>query len=214
MHPLHQLMLDAAAGRFPPVDGGVTVLPPPAAGLRAVVCFTGHAIIAAGVTHEDAVGCGADGFGGALDPAVLSWLGEGGTIGVIDALLVGRGTGAGARLPERPDLAAHPRVIHAKALRHRVQILGDERGLVTLADGLAGRLELSVEAAPEGQGKGWGRALVAEALGHIGAGAPVFAAVAPGNARSLRAFLGLGFVPIGSEVQILASSAPSPATVG
>jgi hypothetical protein len=28
----------------------------------------------------------------------------------------------------------------------------------------------------------------------------VFAAVAPGNARSLRAFLAEGFVPLGSEV--------------
>jgi hypothetical protein len=28
----------------------------------------------------------------------------------------------------------------------------------------------------------------------------VFAAVAPGNARSLRAFLSEGFVPVGSEV--------------
>jgi hypothetical protein len=31
---------------------------------------------------------------------------------------------------------------------------------------------------------------------------PVFAAVSPGNARSLRAFLAAGFVPLGSEALI------------
>lgn len=36
--------------------------------------------------------------------------------------------------------------------------------------------------------------------GLVPAGEPVFAAVAPGNARSLRTFLATGFVPIGSEV--------------
>jgi hypothetical protein len=34
------------------------------------------------------------------------------------------------------------------------------------------------------------------------AGEPLFAAVSPGNARSVRAFLAMGFVPIGSEVII------------
>lgn len=203
MHGLLRLMLDAADGRFPPVDGEVTVLPPPAKGLAAIVCFTGHAVIAAAVTGPDAASRGADGFGGALHPRVLAWLGEGGSIGVIDAILVGHGTGGTPRLPAAPGYDDHPRVHHARQLRTNVQVLGDERGVVTLADGLAGRLELSVEAAPQGQGKGWGRSLVADALTNVDQGVPVFAAVSPGNARSLRTFLALGFVPIGSEVQIL-----------
>jgi RimJ/RimL family protein N-acetyltransferase len=45
-----------------------------------------------------------------------------------------------------------------------------------------------------------GGALLADALGHVPAGELVFAAVAPGNARSLRAFLGLGFSPLGCEL--------------
>jgi hypothetical protein len=39
-----------------------------------------------------------------------------------------------------------------------------------------------------------------DALGLIPPEEHVFAAVSPGNARSLRALLSVGFVPIGSEV--------------
>jgi hypothetical protein len=42
--------------------------------------------------------------------------------------------------------------------------------------------------------------LLGDALALVPAGEPVFAAVAAGNARPLRAFLALGFVPIGCEV--------------
>jgi hypothetical protein len=45
--------------------------------------------------------------------------------------------------------------------------------------------------------------LLRDALGHVPAGEPVFAAVAAGNARSLRAFLAVGFKPIGCEVVLL-----------
>jgi hypothetical protein len=78
-------------------------------------------------------------------------------------------------------------------------VYGNDRGLVTVAEGLAGRTEISVEAFQVGSG----RQLIREALCLVPAGQPVFAAVAPGNARSLRAFLAEGFVPIGSEVIIL-----------
>ncbi len=47
-------------------------------------------------------------------------------------------------------------------------------------------------------GTGQGRSLVRDAL--AGETGPVFAAVSPGNARSLRTFLALGFAPVGSEV--------------
>jgi hypothetical protein len=141
-----------------------------------------------------------DGFGGSLSPDFLRWLaGPGGWIGVVDATLVARGRGGGG-LPLRVDAADHPRVRHAAGLRRDVRVYGDERGLVTLAEGLAGRTEISAEAAAEGQGRGWGRSLLRDALGLVPAGEPVFAAVSPGNARSLRAFLAVGFAPIGSEV--------------
>ena len=81
-------------------------------------------------------------------------------------------------------------------------MLGDERGLVTIGEGLVGRTELSVELTAAEQGRGTGRALIDEALHHVGADEWVFAQVAAGNAASLRAFLACGFVPIGSEVLI------------
>jgi hypothetical protein len=154
---------------------------------------------------------GVDAFGGCLSPSFLGWLGgDGADIGSLDATLVAWGRGQG-QLPRRGDLDAHPRVRHARHLRRDVVVYGDERGLVTLACGLAGRRELSIEASPERQGSGAGRSLLEDALGLVPLGEPVFAAVAPGNARSLRAFLAVGFSPIGSEVLLYPrrSGAPS-----
>ena len=191
---------------LPPVDGGVTWVAP-AGAVRAVVAFTGHAYVMApgpadppnGVTQPD-------GFGGAFEPRFLAWLAGNQPIGVLDATLVARGTGRPTPLAATDRWDAHPRVDHARQLRDDVRVFGDDRGMVTLATGLAGRLELSVESVPDGQGRGWGRSLVADALGLVDEGEPVFAAVSPGNARSLKVFLALGFSPIGSEVQWLAAT--------
>jgi len=213
VHPLLKVLLAAADGTFPPVDGGVTVLPPLRSGRECSVGFTGHAVIATALPADEVLARKPDGFGASLAPDFLRWLaGPTGKIDVIDATLVGRGTGGtggpggtgsgGDPLPERPDLADHPRVRYALAIRTGVRVFGDERGVVTLSEGLAGRPELSIEAAPAGQGRGIGRALLRDALRLVPAGAPVFAAVSPGNARSLRAFLAVGFTPIGSEVLI------------
>lgn len=204
MHALLRFFLEAAEGRFPASDGGLTVVPRPTSTQQAVVAFTGHAVIAADVDEAAARRLGADGLGGALHPRVLAWLaGDHATIGVIDVTLVGRGRGGSPALAVRDDLDDHHRVRFARALRGDVRVLGDERGLVTLGQGLAGRLELGVEASVDLHGTGAGRALISDALTGIPDGEPVFAAVAPGNARSLRAFLAVGFVPIGSEVIIL-----------
>lgn len=200
MHPLLKVMTDAAEGNFPPVDGRVTVMPPLDGGLECVASFTGHAAIATSHSKDQVLRHGADGFAGALSPDFLRWIaGPKGEIGVIDATLFNRGTGK-SKLPLRTDVDDHPRVRHARRVRLSVAVFGDERGIVTLATGLAGRREMSVEASSEGQGRGWGRSLIVDALGLVPAGEPVFAAVSPGNARSLRAFLALGFTPIGSEV--------------
>ncbi len=51
---------------------------------------------------------------------------------------------------------------------------------------------------PDLRGRGHGRALLRDALALAPPGEPVFAAVAPGNAASLRALLAAAFVPIGS----------------
>jgi hypothetical protein len=202
MHPLLDLLIKATDGRFPSVDGNVTVVPPLLRGWECSVAFTGHAVIATELPADQVLLHGADGFGGSLAPDFLRWMaGVGGVIGVTDATLFAIGTGK-STLSLRTDLDDHPRVRHARELRAAVAVYGDERGIVTLADGLAGRREMSVEATPAGQGRGWGRSLIADARGLVPIGQPVFAAVSPGNARSLRAFLGAGFTPIGSEVLI------------
>ncbi|MFF1547708.1 hypothetical protein [Streptomyces sp. NPDC058291] len=203
-HPLLGALLDAAAGRFPPADGGVTVLPALPGGLECSVAFTGHAVVATALPAAQVRAHRPDGFGGSLSPDFLRALaGPGGWIGVVDATLAGRGAGGPARLRPLAGAEDHPRVRFARELRSDVRVFGDERGLVALAAGLAGRTELSVELhAPDDGGHGRGRALLGDALTLVPAGEPVFAAVAPGNARSLRAFLAAGFVPIGSEVLV------------
>ena len=201
-HPLLTALLAAADGTYPPVDGQAVLVPPLTGGLEAVVSFTGHALVATALPRAEFADLPLDGFGAALHPAVLLRLaGAGGTVGVVDATLVARGLGGG-RLPTRNDLDDHPRVRHARGLRSDVRVHGDERGVVTLAHGLAGRLEVSVEAHPDRQGGGAGRELLLEALRLVPERAPVFAAVSPGNARSLRVFLALGFQPLGSEVLV------------
>ncbi len=94
----------------------------------------------------------ADGFGRAHAPDVLLGLARGGTVGDLDLLLVAVGTGQGSELTVREDLADHPRVRHAHRLRTDVRVWGDDRGFFTLAEGLAGRREMSVEAAVPGRG--------------------------------------------------------------
>ncbi len=191
-HPLLDVLHAAADGVFPPADGRAVYLPPLPGGAAAVVSLTGRAYLA---TERRVPGL--DGFGAALQPEVLRRIAGEREIGTLDVTLVACGQGGGS-LPVRTDLEDHPRVRHARELRDSVQVYGDERGLVTVAVGLAGRTEMSVEVTTPGTG----RALIREALRLVPAGAPLFAAVAPGNARSLRAFLAEGFVPLGSEVII------------
>ncbi|MFE9312097.1 hypothetical protein ACIQCF_09415 [Streptomyces sp. NPDC088353] len=203
-HPLLGMFLDAADGRFPPADGRVTVLPPLPGGLECSVAFTGHAVIATALPAPDVQAQGPDGYGASMAPDFLRYLaGPEGWIDSVDVTLVARGTPAPRRLPERLDADDHPRVRRARSLRTDVRVYGDERGLVTLADGLAGRREMSIELNHPGSGAaGLGRSLLRDALTVLPAGEPVFAAVAPGNARSLRAFLAAGCTPLGSEVVV------------
>ena len=70
--------------------------------------------------------------------------------------------------------------------------------MVTLSRGLGGLLELSFEVDADRRGQGLGRSLLREALALAPLGEPLLAAVAPGNAASLRALLAAGFTPLGS----------------
>jgi hypothetical protein len=199
MHPLYETLVDAAHGRFPPVDGLVDVLAPMEADHHAVVEFTGHAVVLTDRRPDEVAAKGADGFGGASQPDVLRWLaGSRGWIGSHDAVLVASGTGSGS-LPESTELDEHPRVVRSRAHRRDVQVHADRTGVVTIGRGLVDRLELSVEVFTHARGRGSGRRLIAEGLGLVDLGELVWAQVAPGNAASLRAFLSCGFVPIGAE---------------
>jgi hypothetical protein len=190
---------DAVAGRFPESDGGVTYLPALGRGLEAVVCFTGHAFIASRLDREVFADLAPDGFGGALHPEILLRMaGRQGAVGSIDLTLWAKGRGGGDLEPNIA-LDDHPRVAYARARREEVRAYGGPDGLFTLAVGLGGRLEMSVETAPGGRR---GRDLIDQAMTLIPKGESLFAAVAPGNARSLRSFLACGFVPLGSEVLV------------
>jgi hypothetical protein len=208
VHPLAAVLADAAEGRFPPVDGGWRRVPPWRPDLQAILSFTGHAILAVdpAVADERLAELGVEGFGGAHDPRVVTELaGTGGWIDSLDALLVGRGTGGPVDRPPlvpRPDLADHPRVRFARAIRADVRVLGypdpDREAVAVICRGLAGLTEISFELEPDRRRSHGGTALVGDALGAIPRGRLVVAAAAPGNAASLRALLAAGFVPVGS----------------
>jgi RimJ/RimL family protein N-acetyltransferase len=70
--------------------------------------------------------------------------------------------------------------------------------LAIISEGIAGLAELSFELEPGHRGQGGGAKLVRDALSLIPAGQLALAAVAPGNAASLRALLSAGFAPLGS----------------
>jgi hypothetical protein len=87
-------------------------------------------------------------------------------------------------------------------MRCDVRVHRDERDLISLAKDLAGRDEISIESPEATFVKGGGRSLLRDVLAAWPEGQPLFAAVSPGNARSLRAFLTSGFRPVVSEVLI------------
>ena len=201
-HPLVAILHDAAAGRFPPVDGSVTYLPPFFDGREAIVAFTGHATIASRLGPDDLADLAPDGFGSACGPAVQLRMAEGGTVGDLDVTLFARGTGGGRSMPPTDRWDDHTRVLFARELRTGVVVHGDERGFFTISRGLAGRREISIEIVADLHGSQAGRAMIADALDAVPRGELIFAGVSPGNARSLRSFLAAGFTPIGSEVVI------------
>lgn len=201
-HRLLEVFLDAAHGRFPPVDGAVTFLPGLPNGNRAIVALTGHAYVATDQSADEFGDLHLDGFGAALSPTAILRVAGSGEIGVNDVTLVARGTGRGIKTPITETWDNHPRVAHARRLRFDVEVYGDGEGFVTLSNGLAGRTEMSIEIADTAVSSGTGRRLILDAVAGVAADEYVFAAVSPGNARSLRSFLAAGFIPIGSEVII------------
>lgn len=203
--PLADLMAALALGHPPPPDGTVRVVPPDrTTGLSAVLAFTAHVVVATTATPGDLAMWGMDAYGGAHHPRVLLGMaGDEGWVGVMDSVLVARGRGATRdRLRPAGHFADHPRVRYATGLRHGVEVLADEWGVVTVGRGLGGRIELGFEVVDGGRGQGHGRRLLAAALDAVPEGEPVFASCAPGNVRSLRSLAAAGFELVGSEVLV------------
>ncbi len=202
-HPLGRILHDAANGTFPPADGSVRVVPPGGPGdMEAIVELTGTAFVATTLSEDEVLGPDVDGFGGVVHPDVQRRLaGPNGWIGAHDMTLVRRGTGD-ATLPARPDLADHPRIVFGGNHRRVDLVHGDERGVVGVGRGLCDRWEVGLELAEDTPaGRGHGRELVRQAVGLVPEGEWLFAEIAPGNAASVRAFLAVGFVPIGAQVR-------------
>jgi hypothetical protein len=172
--------------------------------VEAIVGFTGHAVFAVEPDIPDRLldDLGADGFGGAHDPRLISALaGPGSWLDTLDLLLVARGTGT-SPLVDRPDLVAHPRAAFAARIRDCPRVMGypdlGRSDIAVVSKGIGGLAEISFELEPGHRGSGAGAGLVRDALGTIPDGEIAVASVAPGNAASVRALLTAGFVPVGS----------------
>ncbi|MEU0053353.1 GNAT family N-acetyltransferase [Streptomyces sp. NPDC006184] len=209
METLRDVLGAAAAGVFPPPDGGTTVLPQASPRDAGVLSFTAHAVV---FTDEDpawvartlgALDC--DPLAAPMHPRFLAALMDrtGRRAETVDALLVGSPLPGGAPLALREIRdAGHPRIRYARGRRDGVRAWTAEGGVLVMGRGVAGRLEVSVEVAGDVRHRGLGRLLVTAAR-HL-VTEPLWAQVTPGNARSLRAFLAAGYRPVGAEALLLA----------
>ena len=99
-------------------------------------------------------------------------------------------------------------IAYARRRRDDVRVWTADGGVLTTGRGIAGRLEVSVEVyersarGPVVRHRGLGRSLVTAAR-HLVA-EPLWAQIAPGNARSVRAFQAAGYLPVGSEILLSA----------
>lgn len=167
------------------------------------MAFTGHTYIVTSLDRSAFAHLSIDGYGRAMAPDVQLLIARGGAIGVTDATLAWTGrspAGDPAELRETTRFDEHRRVVHARALRDDVHVYGNDAGLITVSRGLVGRMEMSVEVFDPGGGLGRGFVRFAQSI--VGMEEPLFAAVTPGNTRSLRLFLSEGFQVVASEVVI------------
>ncbi|MDJ1138082.1 GNAT family N-acetyltransferase [Streptomyces iconiensis] len=213
MDRLAKLLDTVARGGFPPPDGSLTVLPQPSPRDAGVLALTGRSVVFADADPGRIRGLLPPGdLGAALGPPFLTALcaAMGREAGSIDVLLalppgapVGRfgpgGLATSAGLAET-DARAHPRVARALAHRDDVRVWEARGGTVLTGRGVTGRWEVAVEVDEAARGAGLGRQLAAAARGLVPANEVLWAQVAPGNAASLRAFLAVGFLPVGAEV--------------
>ncbi|HKE52028.1 MAG TPA: GNAT family N-acetyltransferase [Actinomycetes bacterium] len=201
------LMADLAAGRIPPVDAQVRVVPAPSTTHAAVLAFTGHHVIAADVPDRwIQQHVRHDPLTAPTSPAFLLELGRraGHPAGTVDVVFTAPAVSTDlARLAVREVLPdSQPRVERARRYRRDVRVWQtlDEAGLVVIGRGLGGRWEASYEVTPEHRGRRLGRQLAATARTLIPPNDALFLQASPGNAASLRAAIGAGYTVVGAEV--------------
>lgn len=203
MTTAREVILRSWRGPPLPADGSWVRMAPWRADLYAVLSVNAHAAVSApdAVTDAQLTAWGADGFGGAHDPRLMTRLaGRTGWVDVLDAVLVATGSGS-SPLVARPDLADHPRVRHAQEIRDSVRVFGwpdRDDVVVTIGDSLGGLPVASYEIAREARGAGLGTRTVQATRGLAPEGEPVVTLVSPGNTPSLRAALRAGYEPVGS----------------
>ena len=197
---------DAAAGWFPPADGGVTILPQPSPRDAGVIGFTAHAVV---FVDADPGWVSAQlppgDLSGPLSPGFLQALcaRTGRLAHSVDVL------GVAWPLPGPPDIeltvvdsAAHPRVSRALRYRDEVRAWRAPGGVLLLGRGIADRWETAIEVEPGRRCRGLGRALATAARHLVPGDRPLWAQIAPANAASIRAFLAAGFKPVGAEAHL------------
>jgi GNAT superfamily N-acetyltransferase len=204
---LAAVLAEVAAGRFPPADGQVTVLPAPSPRDSGVLGFTAHAVVFADADPAwVATQLPAGDLAAPLSPAFLQALGQhtGREMHTIDMLCTAaaRPGPPAIALAAEPD-RSHPRIARAVRYRDDVRAWRADGGVVLLGRGIAGRWEASVEVDPGRRGHGLGRALAAAARHLVPAGATLWAQISPANAASVRAFLAAGFTPVGAEAHLI-----------
>lgn len=208
---LARVLRDAAGGRFPPADGGVTILPQPSPRDAGVLGFTAHAVVFADADPDWILRQLPPGdLSGPLSPPFLQVLchATNRSAGSIDLLCVAQPLAGQPPLTLAPEEGvAHPRIERALSYRNDVRAWRADGGVMLLGKGVTGRWETAIEVDPDARGRGIGRALARAARHLVPDGEPLWAQVAPANAASVRAFLAAGFEPVGAEVLLAARDA-------
>ena len=201
---LAELLRNAADGKFPAADGGVTVLPQPSGRDAGVWGFTAHAVVFADVDPDLVASQLPPGdLGAPLGPPFLQALSAATNRrpGSIDMLCVAEPLPGPPPVDLTPDRdRAHPRLARALNYRDDVRAWRADGGVVLLGRGVAGRWETAIEVNEDCRERGLGRALARAARHLIPDDERLWAQVAPANAASVRAFLAAGFVPVGAEI--------------
>ncbi len=201
---LGELLTNAAAGRFPPADGDVTIMPQPSERDAGVLSFTAHAVIFTDADPDWVRSQLPPGdLAAPLSAAFLFALASATNrkSGSLDLLCVAESLPGEPPVELTPQPASnHSRVLRALNYRDEVQTWRADGGIVLLGRGVAGRLETAIEVAENRRGQGLGRRLAAAARHLAPPETDLWAQIAPGNAASVRAFLAAGFVPVGAEV--------------